>query len=185
VLSHSNAHALCAHPRNAPDDLIDAVAAGGGLVMATFVPHFVSQRSWNWVAPARDPFGKTPHGADERALRAERERVAGREPRATLADFCDHVDYLIARAGEDHVGIGSDFFGGPAPQGLGHVGRFPHLFAALLARGHSEERLVKIAGGNVLRAMREVAARGAELRVREAPRLGRIEDWDRAGTAGQ
>ena len=41
-------------------------------------------------------------------------------------------------------------------QGLGDVTRYPYLFAELLRRGYSEEDLLKVAGRNHLRAMRQM-----------------------------
>jgi membrane dipeptidase len=62
-------------------------------------------------------------------------------------------------AGVDHVGIGSDFDGtDQLPDGLSDVSCFPALFAALLDRGWSEADCAKLAGGNVLRVMREAEA---------------------------
>src|SRR4029077_8477849 len=49
ALSHSNAFSLCDHPRNAPDDVLQRLKANGGLVMATFVPGFVSQALRDWL----------------------------------------------------------------------------------------------------------------------------------------
>jgi membrane dipeptidase len=157
VWSHNNALSLCDHPRNVPDDVLDRIAAKNGLVMATFVPDFISQASRDWHRPAKDQYGKTPEGLDYAGTVAEITRRAGPRPVATLAEFCDHLDYLAGRIGHDHVGIGSDFFGGATPQGLEDASTFPNLFAELIRRGWSQDNLEKLASGNLLRLMREVA----------------------------
>jgi len=41
IASHSCAYAIAPHPRNLPDEMIQAVAADGGVVMVTFVPPFL------------------------------------------------------------------------------------------------------------------------------------------------
>ena len=156
VWSHSNAFSLCDHPRNVPDDVLDRVAGNGGVVMATFVPDFISQASRDWHRPAKDQYGKTPDGLDYKAAEAEIVRNSGPRPKATLAEYCDHLDYLAQRIGHDHVGIGSDFFGGAVPEGLEDVSTFPNVIAELLRRGWSEANLAKLASGNMLRVMRAV-----------------------------
>ncbi|NOZ50675.1 MAG: membrane dipeptidase [Chloroflexi bacterium] len=42
IASHSNADALCPHPRNLTDDQLRGVAANGGVVGVTFVREFIS-----------------------------------------------------------------------------------------------------------------------------------------------
>ena len=158
VWSHSNAFSLCDHPRNVPDDVLDRVAGNGGVVMATFVPDFISQASRDWHKPAKDQYGKTPEGTDYAKAEAEIERRAGPKPKATLPDYCDHLDYLAKRIGHDHVGIGSDFFGWINPDGLEDTSVFPALFAELIRRGWSESDLEKLAGGNTIRVLKAVEA---------------------------
>ena len=158
VWSHSNAFSLCDHPRNVPDDVLDRVARNDGLVMATFVPDFISQASRDWHRPAKDQYGKTPEGVDYNKAEAELVRTAGPRPKATLAQYCDHVEYLARRIGHDHIGIGSDFFGGLNPEGLEDASTFPAAIAELIRRGWSDENLAKLAGGNMLRVMRKVAS---------------------------
>lgn len=158
VWSHSNAFSLCDHPRNVPDDVLDRVAGSGGVVMATFVPDFISQASRDWHRPAKDQYGKTPDGLDYQKAEEEIARKSGPRPKATLSQYCDHLDYLAKRIGFDHLGIGSDFFGGPTPEGLEDVSVFPAVIAELLRRGWSEENLEKLAGANLLRLMRAVEA---------------------------
>ena len=157
VWSHSNAFTLCDHPRNVPDDVLDRVAGNGGVVMATFVPDFISQASRDWHRPARDQFGKAPEGLNYAKVEAEIVARSGPRPKATLAQYCDHVDYLAKRIGHDHIGIGSDFFGGLNPEGLEDASTFPRVIAELIRRGWSDENLAKLAGGNMLRLMRSVA----------------------------
>lgn len=161
VWSHSNAFSLCDHPRNVPDDVLDRVAKNDGLVMATFVPDFISQASRDWHRPAKDQYGKTPEGLDYQKAEAEIVRTAGPRPKATLVQYCDHVEYLAGRISHDHIGIGSDFFGGLNPDGLEDASTFPRVIAELIRRGWSDENLAKLAGGNMLRVMRSVASAAA------------------------
>ena len=169
LLSHSNAFTLCDHPRNAPDDVLRRLKDNGGVVMATFVPGFVSQKVREWLKSTRGSYGK----ADPATAEAERKQA----PRATLSEVANHIVHLVETAGLDHVGIGSDFFGGPQPVGLENVSCFPALFAELASRGFSQDDLEKISAHNVLRALRKVEETGEALRRVRRPAVGRIEDY--------
>jgi membrane dipeptidase len=103
---------------------------------------------------------------------------------ATIADVADHVDHVANLAGIDHVGIGSDFDGiESTPVGLEDVSTYPALFAELSRRGWTEEELAKLAGENVLRAMREAEATARRLQRERPPSTLTIEQLD--GTIGQ
>ena len=91
---------------------------------------------------------------------------------ASLGDVADHIDYVRKVAGIDHVGIGSDFDGFTgAPDGLEDVSFFPALLAELIRRGYPADEVKKVAGLNLLRAMREVEKVSAQLK-RVNPREG-------------
>ncbi|NLA67213.1 MAG: membrane dipeptidase, partial [Gammaproteobacteria bacterium] len=84
---------------------------------------------------------------------------------APISDVLDQIDYAVRLLGVDHVGIGSDFDGvdGELPEGLRTVADFPNLVAGLQERGHSDEAIRKILGGNLMRVWAEIEA-GAEAR---------------------
>ena len=100
-------------------------------------------------------------------------------PHATVSDVADHIDHVREVAGIDHVGIGSDFDGTPTmPEGLEDVSRYPVLFEELASRGYGEEELMKIAGRNVLRVMREGERTSTRLRAERSPSKATIEELD-------
>ena len=69
-------------------------------------------------------------------------------------------------AGHDHVGIGGDLDGiNVTVEGLGGADGYPLLFAELIRRGWSDTNLAKLAGGNVLRALRRAEAVPASLKA--------------------
>lgn len=159
IFSHSSARAVTDHPRNVPDDVLKLLPANGGVVMVTFVGSFVSDGARLWAAARTGERARLAalypgEAAKVEAGMTDWERANPRV-RATIKDVADHIDHVRAVAGIDHVGIGSDFDGvTDLPVGLEGVDDYPALFAELLRRGWSEADLKKLAGGNVLRAMR-------------------------------
>ena len=178
LFSHNNAFSLCDHPRNAPDDVLDRIRAKKSVIMATFVPDFISQASRDWARPLKDNFGKSSFLVNHDEAIAEQTRRMGPQPRATLKQLCHHIEYFVSRTGLNHVGIGSDFFGGATPEGLEDVSRFPYLLAELVERGWSDDAIAKIASGNFIRLFKAVERTGKALADVEPPRTGRIEDYD-------
>ena len=160
IFSHSSARALTDVPRNVPDDILRRVASNGGVVMITFLPAYVSQAVADDREERRGARARLEKIADraERA-RQEAELAARPPPRATLAQVADHVEHVRKVAGVDHVGLGGDFDGmSSAPVGLEDVSKYPRLFAELARRGWTDPELEKLAGRNLLRALRAAEA---------------------------
>jgi membrane dipeptidase len=165
MFSHSSAKALTNHPRNVPDDVLRRMAKNGGVVMVTFIPAFVSQAVADWELQVREATKGNPSLSDVERIKAEYAKTHPR-PAATLKDVADHIDHVRKTAGVDHVGIGSDYYGSPEmPQGLEDVSRFPYLFAELIARGWTDADLAKLAGGNILRVLRQVEVTAARIQA--------------------
>ncbi|MEM6306148.1 MAG: membrane dipeptidase [Pseudomonadota bacterium] len=70
--------------------------------------------------------------------------------KAGLEDCLRQLDHMIAVAGEDHVGLGSDFDGAPMPEGITHAGDLPNLIDAMRAHGYGEALIAKLAHENWL-----------------------------------
>jgi membrane dipeptidase len=124
------------------------------------------------------------HPGDSLAVRNEIAawRAAHPRPTATLADVADVIDHVKQIAGVDHVGIGSDFDGiTETVVGLEDVSTFPTLFAELARRGWTEMELRKLAGGNVLRVLRDAERVSARLKRERAPSVATIEQLDGSG----
>ena len=177
IFSHSSARALTDHPRNVPDDVLRRMARNGGVVMVTFVPPFVNDERRQWQSGAIPLLKDAKTDADWKRIMDEYRARHGEPPSATLTDVADHVDHVAKVAGNDHVGIGGDYYGASGDDlvvGLEDVSRYPHLFAELIRRGWSEEDLAKLARGNVLRAFAEAEKASVRLRRERSPSLARF-----------
>jgi membrane dipeptidase len=175
IFSHSNAFAIDPHPRCVPDDVLRLMPANGGVVHVNFIWEFVSPRYPEWqqkrTAALQDLHARldTDQAIAKGLADWDKENIP---PRGGVSDVADHIDHIRKVAGVDHIGVGADFYDvvpGSMVVGLENVTRYPYLFAELLRRGYSDDDVLKIAGRNHLRAMRQMEKVAAELQKSEAP----------------
>jgi membrane dipeptidase len=162
IASHSSAHALAAHPRNVPDDVLRLLAKNGGVVMVNFFPGFIVPEAARIVQDmfqaARELKARHPEPRAFQAALAQWQREHP-FPTGSVRNVVDHIEHIIKTAGIDHVGLGSDFDGiNAVPRQLEDVSCYPYLTQELLNRGHTREDIHKILGGNLLRAFRQAEA---------------------------
>ncbi len=173
IASHSSCRALAGHARNMTDEMLQALAAGGGVMHINYYNAFLddeNNRRENTLADLekeRDAL-RQRFGGDKQRLAAELRQVDGQQVerigRVPLGKLLDHFEHAVKVAGADHVGMGSDFDGvhGQLPEGMEDISKIPNLVAGLSERGFSDSDIGKILGGNSLRVMRQVEALAGE-----------------------
>jgi microsomal dipeptidase-like Zn-dependent dipeptidase len=177
IASHSGARALANHSRNLDDEQLEAIKKNGGVVQAVAFDGYVK------IKPADSPERAAALAALRKTLPAggmatmtDEQRAAFRagmaeinkkhpQPRATVADFVNHVDYLVKKLGIDHVGISSDFDGGGGVDGWSNAEETFNVTLELVRRGYSEADIAKLWSGNLLRVMDEVQQVAAKLQA--------------------
>lgn len=165
IASHSDARAVCNHPRNMSDSMIVALGKHGGVIQVNLVPDFVREAPDN---PPRDSarqdvldryggWAKLDAGS-LKAFTADMQAVDSIYPPApaTVSQLVDHIDHIVKLIGIDYVGIGSDFDGGGELDDCTDVSQMEHITAELIRRGYSRNDIRKIWSGNLLRVMRAV-----------------------------
>jgi membrane dipeptidase len=181
IFSHSSAFALVPHQRNVPDDVLKLVGGNNGIVMVTFYPSYVSEATRRYFveATAERERLQAEFSEEEVRRRLQAWQQANPSPRPTLAQVADHIDYIRDVAGIDHIGIGADYDGmPPGPVGLEDVSTYPALLVELLKRNYSDNDIAKIAGGNILRVMRDVELAAERIAKQRPPSTVTIRDFD-------
>jgi membrane dipeptidase len=164
IASHSSARVYSNHKRNVSDELLKRIAQNGGVVMVNFYPAFLDEKV-RVAGLERDEKLKGQRAElnerfknDPKRLEEELRKIneVNPIPNTTLSMLVDHIEHIAKVAGIDHVGLGSDFDGVPnLPEGIDDVAGLPNITYELLRRGHSDEEVLKILGGNFMRVFAE------------------------------
>lgn len=171
IATHEGLRSVNNIPRNMPDWLLEKLVAKGGLFCFQVGSEFNYPKEYAYITAHRhktfwdtasipeEVKGKTIYEIDK--LVAPQFPMLGAHVPDSVAmavdDWVAVVDRAIRLVGEDHVGFGSDFDGGPTlARGMRDVRDLPMITDAMLRRGYTEERINKFWGGNMLRFYRQV-----------------------------
>ena len=158
-------------PRTLTDDAFRAIANKGGVIGFHIGNEFHNRPQYEYrTRRAGKPFFDRRDAERFRdGTIAEIDQALGRNYRTegvptpdellfSLDDWFRVVDHAIDIAGEDHVGLGTDFDGGPTlPRGMRDVRDYPMFTDSMLRRGWSETRIRKFLGLNVRRVFEAVS----------------------------
>ena len=184
IASHSSARALCNHSRNLDNEQLLRLKENGGVVQTVAFSAYLNTEKHEARAAymktlreeVADSLGISWY--DRSAFRnlSDAEREAYMEnyykvlsiadglaenrndapPAVDVADFVDHIDYMVELIGIDHVGISSDFDGGGGIQGWSDASETQNVTLELVKRGYTKAEISKLWGGNLLRVLDEV-----------------------------
>ena len=186
IASHSSARALCDHSRNLDDEQLMLMKENGGVVQTVaFSSYLNTEKHEAKAAYMKDIYQKV---ADSLGIEwfersqfgslsdIQKEAFMENYPKVTqigkdmavktadapqgvtVADFIDHIDYMVKLIGIDHVGISSDFDGGGGIEGWSDASETFNVTLELVKRGYTEEEIGKFWSGNLLRVLDEVQA---------------------------
>lgn len=168
--THSNARTLIDNTRNLSDAELDAIKANGGIVQVTPFNAYLSAPDATASAKISEIRVASGLPAEFKAwndgygsLKGEKQQAfldqAGPlVPRADVAAYVNHIDYIAKRIGWEHVGIGTDFDHGAGITGFDSEADAPNVTAELVKRGYSQEQIAAIWGGNFLRVWKAAEA---------------------------
>jgi len=133
IASHSNARDLNHIRRNLNNDQIKAITERNGVI----------------------------------GLNAYKSIVSQHKDQQNIGRICDHIEHIILESSDSNIGFGFDlcnllFSAGTGVDVLDNHGESLKITEELFKRGHSEETLTKIIGGNFYRFFKSVLAKHSD-----------------------
>lgn len=149
VASHSDARAVTEHSRNLPDELLALYGEKGGLIGINFSNHFLGS-PWveNYEYDLSDPYAKK--------FAEKAKEIGGKAQESRIEDMVRHGLYMVDKAGEDTVCLGTDFDGIEPALEIKDASYMPLLADAFLKAGLTEAQVEKIFYKNAERYLKEM-----------------------------
>ncbi|MDR9416067.1 MAG: dipeptidase [Gracilimonas sp.] len=192
IASHSSARALYDHSRNLSDEELLMLKENGGVVQTVAFRGYVDgekHEAWQQASRTileeeadklgfnlvgwgdiremsqeeRDEYMDLYRTAQDNAEPRIEKEVNPITPPVNVADFVDHIDYMVELIGIEHVGISSDFDGGGGVYNWMDASETFNVTHELVKRGYSETEIEMLWSGNLLRVLDEAQAIANEL----------------------
>ncbi len=196
IASHSSARALNDVSRNLDDEQLMMLKENGGVVQAVAFKSYVNTKKnkantdsskviLNEVAKAegfellefpaimkmadsaREEYIKKYMAINAKAKPRIEKEINPIAPPVNVADFVDHIDYLVKKIGLEHVGISSDFDGGGGVDGWSDASETFNVTLELVRRGYTEEQIANLWSGNLLRVLDKVQEVARQIQAEE------------------
>ena len=184
IASHSASRTLSDQSRNLDDELLKMIKANNGVVQTVALASFVHTDKFEANENAHKELYHTiakelntefleweeievlPKDTQEdlmdirqkiiKIAQTRNAEINENFPPVDVADFVDHIDYMVDLIGIEHVGISSDFDGGGGIEGWKDASETFNVTLELVKRGYTEDEISMIWSGNLLRVLDDV-----------------------------